>query len=91
MTKTTLQLEKTPSVVTPTKTIKHSTHEVSSHTRNLKTVQNKLKDFLKANKWTKGEYDRHLGVLMQTIPIDIIIEKNKWYHLDKQRNKLYHE
>lgn len=50
-----------------------------------------MKDFLKVNKWSKSEYDRHLGVLMQTIPIDIIIEKNKWYHLDKQRNKLYHE
>lgn len=66
MPKTTQTHKETPQqpIVTPTKTIKHSVHEVSSHIRNLKTVQNKLKEFLKANKWTKSEYDRHLGVLM---------------------------
>ena len=46
---------------------------------------------MKANNWKKGDHDRHLGVLLTKFPIDYIVEKKQWYHLDKMRNKLYHE
>lgn len=75
----------------PQKTTMTTEHKVSNHTRTLTTVTNTLQQFLKTNNMTKSEHDRQLGVLMQTQPIDFIIEDKGWYHLDKQRNKLYHE
>lgn len=75
----------------PEKQTKAIQMEVTPHVRTRISTTNSLRDYLKKTEQTPQQYQRQLGQMLLRYPIDHLIETQKWYHLDRTRNRLYHE
>lgn len=69
---------------------KVSMEKVKSHIRVKKRTPKQLeRDFMKKHGLTKNEHEMLLGNLLRKIPVDTLIAKHHWRHLNHRRNKLY--
>lgn len=64
---------------------------VKPHTRTVKKTKNSKQEFKKMTELRGRKYQAELDRQLQLYPVDWIINKHNWYHLDKIRNKLYHQ
>lgn len=67
------------------------THAVREHTRTKRRTMNSKAAFKKMTGLRGKKYDEELNRQLDMFPVDWIINHHKWYHLDKVRNKLYHQ
>lgn len=62
---------------------------VNSHVRKQQYTLNSKKEFMAKHSLTPETYYFQLAEMMNKYPVDYLIEELGWYHLDRQRNKLY--
>ena len=66
-------------------------HAVNPHSRKRRIVKNSERNFRKYFGMKPRVYQQELTKQLEKWPVDWVINNNKWFHLDRIRNKLYHE
>lgn len=85
-------MPKTTMTVTPDHKVQETkVVKVMSHLRKQRLVKNTKKEYMIKHDLSPEAYYFQLAELLNEHPVDYIIERLGWYHLDRQRNKLYHQ